>query len=237
MAHIEPAISVLADPAVCDYRQDETRQLRLEVFRDLTPGEFAGRLQEGWRRFGQVVFRPECPSCRRCQSLRVPVATFSPNESQRRAWKRNEGAVTIAIDRPRRSPAKLALYARFHEWKHAVQGWPLPEDARMPDAFVNNPFPTEEWTYYAGGTLIGVGYVDVLPDALSAIYFFWDPAEHRRSLGTYNVLKTIDAARERGLAYVYLGYFVDGCRSLEYKARFRPNEVLADGGRWVPFRL
>jgi arginine-tRNA-protein transferase len=45
----------------------------------------------------------------------------------------------------------------------------------------------------------------------------------------------MSAARERGLPYVYLGYFVEGCRSLEYKSRFRPNEVLSDGGAWIPF--
>jgi arginine-tRNA-protein transferase len=99
---------------------------------------------------------------------------------------------------------------------------------------LSNPFPTEEWSYWIGDRLLGVGYVDVLAEGLSAIYFFHDPTEHGRSLGTLNILHMIEAARGRGLSHVYLGYYVKGCRSLEYKARFRPNEVFKDAA-WEAF--
>ena len=72
------------------------------------------------------------------------------------------------------------------------KGWPDhgPKDpADYADSFVDNPFPTEEWCYYLGDRLVGVGYVDVLPDGLSAIYFFYDPDERDRSLGTFNVCR------------------------------------------------
>ena len=78
--------------------------------------------------------------------------------------------------------------------------------------------------------------MDALPNGLSAIYFFYDPDERDRSLGTFNVLRVIDSAAARGIPHVYLGYYVEGCRSLEYKARFRPNEVLGRAGTWQPFR-
>ncbi len=100
---------------------------------------------------------------------------------------------------------------------------------------LHNPFPTEEWTYYVEDRLIGVGYVDALPEALSAIYFYWDPQERARSLGTFHVLSMMAAARQRELAHVYLGYYVEGCRSLEYKKRFRPNEVLRGNREWNAF--
>ena len=77
--------------------------------------------------------------------------------------------------------------------------------------------------------------MDALPDGLSAIYFFYDPDERHRSLGTFNVLSIIDAARQRGLPWVYLGYYVEGCGSVEYKGRFRPNEVLRPDGTWGAF--
>ena len=74
-----------------------------------------------------------------------------------------------------------------------------------------------------------------MPEGLSAIYFFYDPAERKRSLGTFNVLSILRHAAEIGLPHVYLGFHVGGCRSLEYKARFRPNEVHTGNGAWVPF--
>lgn len=189
------------------------------------------RLQEGWRRFGPVMFRHDCTSCRMCQSLRVPVETFSPTRSQRRAWRMNHGAVTLRVGVPASSPEILELFARFQHHGAATKGWP---ERAAPDLrlFVQNPFPTEEWRYSLGDRLVGVGYVDALPEGLSAIYFVHDPGEHRRSLGTFNILAMIEAARERGLPHVYLGYYVEGCRSLEYKARFAPNEVLTGDGRW-----
>ena len=97
---------------------------------------------------------------------------------------------------------------------------------------LTNPFRTEEWTYYVGNRLIAVAYVDSLPEALSAIYCYYDPTERTRSLGTFNILSLLASAGERGLPHVYLGYYVAGCRSMEYKRTFRPNEVLRPNGRW-----
>jgi arginine-tRNA-protein transferase len=231
---VDPLVSVVAEPSPCMYLPQQVWQLRYDVFPYLTAPMYEARLQHGWRRFGPLVFRPECPSCRRCQSLRVPVATFRPSDSQRRAWKRNCGDVTISVGQPTSTDEKLALYDRFHSHQHSAKGWPASDEANL-DSFVHNPFPTEEWTYRIGDRLVAVGYVDVLPHGLSAIYFFWDPAERQRSLGTFNVVALIEAARTRGFPHVYLGYYVRGCGSLEYKARFRPNEVLGEDGQWQPF--
>ena len=170
-----------------------------------------------------------------CQSLRVPVTTFRPRESQRRAWHKNQPSVTLRIGSPYASPEKRDLFARFQQHGQEAKGWPA-DVGDVLSMLVANPFPTEEWCYYLDDRLIGVGYVDALPEGLSAIYFFHDPAEGHRSLGTYNVLSILASARQRGLPHVYLGYYVEGCRSLDYKARFRPNEVLSGDGNWQSFR-
>jgi arginine-tRNA-protein transferase len=75
------------------------------------------------------------------------------------------------------------------------------------------------------------------PDGgLSAIYFFYDPRERHRSLGTWNVLCLLDEAVRRGLPFVYLGYYVEGCPSMAYKPRFAPNQVRGSDGVWRAFR-
>jgi len=227
--------SFVTDPSVCEYLPDQRRQLRYDVAQRLTPAEYADRLQRGWRRFGFAMFRPECPACRQCQSLRVPVGAFRPSRSQKRAWKANHRDVSLVMGRPTVSEAHRSLYDSFHHHQSHEKGWPSPE-ANGVDTFLDNPFATEEWRYITGGRLIGVGYVDRLPQALSAIYFYYDPDERSRSLGTYNVLSIIERARALGVPHVYLGYYVEGCRSLAYKAAFQPNEVLARDGSWVPFR-
>ncbi|HEX3149858.1 MAG TPA: arginyltransferase [Gemmataceae bacterium] len=225
---------ITTPPSVCGYLPDEVWSLQHVFIAEATAAEYEGYLKRGWRRFGRAFFHPVCKSCHKCQSIRVPVATFRPDRSQRRARTANAD-VELRIGEPEVTAAKLDLYDRFHEFQADEKGWPVhgPKSPRdYADSFVDNPFPVEEWCYYINERLVGVGYVDVLPRSLSAIYFFYDPDERSRSLGTYNVLRIIESAADRGIPHVYLGYFVAGSRSLEYKARFQPNEVLAPDGQW-----
>ncbi len=196
-------------------------------------------MKEGWRRFGHTLFRPQCADCQACQSLRVAAARFQPNRSQRRAWKVNQNEVALRIGPPRVTQQKLKLYDRYHAYQADAKGWPqhpAKDAVSYAESFVENPFVTEEWDYFVDNRLVGVGYVDVLRQGLSAIYFFYEPALRTRSLGTFNVLSILAEARRRRLAHVYLGYFVDGCASLAYKANFRPNEILSADGAWRSFR-
>jgi arginine-tRNA-protein transferase len=226
-------------PGPCGYLPDQTWQLTYELVAGMSAGEYQARLLAGWRRFGHSLFRPACPSCTACRSLRVPVAAFRPDRSQRRALAANAGDVVIRIGTPSATRAKLELHDRYHAFQQSHRGWPehAPIDpATYAESFLENPIPTQEWCYYLRGKLVGVGYVDRVPAGLSAIYFIHDPDERSRSLGTFNVLSLIQKAREWRLPHVYLGYYVAGCSSLEYKARFRPNEVLGADGAWTAFR-
>jgi arginine-tRNA-protein transferase len=224
-----------APPSPCEYLPDQTWQLEYEQVRQLSTTEYEELLRRGWRRFGNMLFQPRCPSCRACRSLRVPADRFRPNRSQRRCRRRNEAEIRLEIGAPSVSPEKLALHDRYHAFQTRQKGWPLHpvrDAAAYVDSFVNNPFPVQEWRYRRGERLVGVGYVDDLPGGLSAIYFFHDPDERDRSLGTWNVLSLLDQAVLRKIPYVYLGYYVPGCGSMEYKVGFRPFETLGPDGQW-----
>jgi leucyl-tRNA---protein transferase len=226
-------------PGPCGYLPDQTWRYEHEVVGEMTPAEYEERLRQGWRHFGHLLFRPNCPTCTACRSLRVDVARFRPNRSQRRNRALNEGTVRLTLGRPVLTQEKLDLYDRYHAYQSAAKGWPDhgPKDAAdYRDSFATNPVPVEEWRYTRDGRLIGVGYVDRLPNSLSAIYFYYDPAERNRGLGTWNVLSTIERAAALGLPHVYLGYHVAGSASLEYKANFAPNEVRDADGAWQSFR-
>jgi arginine-tRNA-protein transferase len=228
-----------APPSPCGYLPGQTWRLEYEVVGQATAAEYLQRMQRGWRRFGHTLFRPQCPRCTACRSLRVPVDQFVPNRSQRRAWKANAEDVRLTIGDPAVSREKLDLYDRFHAFQTDTKGWPGhdPKDAgEYTQSFVENPFPTREWCYYLDGRLVAVGYVDDLPGGMSAIYFYYDPDLRPRSLGTYNVLCLLEHARRRRVPYVYLGFFVEGCPSLAYKANFRPNQTVDGRGVWSDFR-
>jgi arginine-tRNA-protein transferase len=192
-------------------------------------------LLAGWRRFGYMIFRQNCLGPNACRSLRVNVAHFRATRSQRRTHKANAGTVRLRIGTPAVTPEKVAVFERFQADRSDTRGW-LPYEpgdaAEFVRSLASNPFPTQEWCYLLDDVLIGVGYVDELSVGLSAIYFARDPAYEDRSLGTWNVLCLISRARALALPHVYLGYHVDGYPSLQYKARFRPNERLDPDGVW-----
>jgi arginyl-tRNA--protein-N-Asp/Glu arginylyltransferase len=230
--------TIVTPPHPCSYRPDRIASIRYDLVSEVKPEEYERLMHANWRRFGYTIFRPECNGCTQCKSLRVDVARFRPSQSQKRARKANAD-VTLAIGEPGVCAERLDLYDRYHAFQSDRVGW-RDRDPKDPDdyieTFVAHPYPTQEWQYRAGGKLLGVGYVDDLPGGPSAIYFYYDPKERDRSLGTFNVLSVLAWAAARGKPYVYLGYYVEGCRSLEYKSNFRPNQVFETGRGWEDFR-
>ena len=81
--------------------------------------------------------------------------------------------------------------------------------------------------------LTAVCLTDVLDDGLSMVYSFYEPDRIGDSLGTYLVLDHVEIARRAGLPYVYLGYWVEGSRKMDYKRRFLPQQRLGPEG-WEP---
>jgi arginyl-tRNA--protein-N-Asp/Glu arginylyltransferase len=235
---MESLFSYVAPPSPCSYLPDQNWSLEYEMVQNLSGVEYMQRMLDGWRRFGSMMFRPRCPHCNECRALRVDVDRFKPNRSQRRAWQRNFGKVTLSVDRPSVTRQKLKLYDRFHSFQVISKGWPehpAKDAASYRESFVNNPDFTEEWTYRLEDRTVGIGYVDRLPGGLSAIYFFYDPDYKHCSLGTWNVLTLLDHARNAELPHVYLGYYVASCPSLAYKSLFRPNQIRWPDGQWRSF--
>jgi leucyl-tRNA---protein transferase len=219
-------------PHACVYLPDRDASLDVHIMVDVSAAELGELLERGWRRFGPVYFRPACPSCQECVTLRVPTASFRPTKSQRRARKNAAGLVR-ASGRPVIDDERLQLYARWHAQRETSRGWePSPLDAeRYAIDFAFEHPAVREVTFRdpsADNRLVGLGIVDEVPRAVSAVYFFWDPDHAPSSLGTAHVALLIEDAGARGLDYVYLGYRVEDCASLAYKSRFRPHELLAE---------
>lgn len=215
----------------CSYLADRAAQLEIRVMVDVTPEELGAMLSRGWRRFGPVYFRPACATCNECVTLRLDTDTFAPSKSQRRARKNALGLVrTMGV--PIVDDERLRLYHAWHAHREAARGWePSGIDAERYGFEFAFPHPSvREVTFRdpTDGALVGVGIVDEVPDALSAVYFYWDPERAPASLGVAHVVTLVEAARVSGKRWVYLGYRVLGCPSLVYKAKYGPHELLLD---------
>ena len=214
----------------CNYLEGLVATTEYRVMTRVTPDEQQALLERGWRRFGAQYFRPVCGDCEECVSLRVPVATFRASKSQRRAWRRCTN-LRVTVRTPLADEERLALYRAWHAGRENARGWPAsPMDlTEYERVFCLEHDGAREFDYYDDGRLIGIGFVDETPRALSSMYFFYHPDAARLSLGVASVLFEIEWARSRGKTHVYLGYRIAGCPSTAYKSQYGPHELL--GGR------
>jgi arginyl-tRNA--protein-N-Asp/Glu arginylyltransferase len=177
-------------------------------------------------------------ACEACISARVPVERFEFSRRWRKIMARNAD-LTRALKPADATPEQFALLRRYLNSRHAEGG--------MADMTYNDYAAMVEETavrthiveyrYSSGperGRLAAAALIDVLADGLSMVYSFFDPNENRRSLGVYTILDHIQQARASGFAHLYLGYWISGSEKMEYKAQFRPLELLL-AGEWRPY--
>jgi leucyl-tRNA---protein transferase len=190
-------------------------------------------MDAGFRRSGKVVYQPGCRGCRQCVSMRVPVARFAPSKSQRRSVRRNQD-VRVTVGAPAADEEKFALYQKY------ITQWHGKESSGEDDSFESfvaflyqSPVTTVEYQYRdPAGKLLGVGICDLCEQSLSSVYFYHDPDQARRGLGTFSAMYEISECVTRGVPYYYLGYWVDGCTTMAYKATYRPHQILYPDGIW-----
>lgn len=213
----------------CPYLAGRMASTDYRILTEVAPLEYESMLMRGWRRFGLQYFRPQCTGCLECVSLRIPVANFRPTKSQRRAWRKC-AHLRVECGPPQVDAQRLELFAAWHGMREQSRGWkPSPMDAEEYAATFCPPNVfAREMAYYDGDRLIALGLVDVTPNAVSSIYFYYHPDAAAWSPGVASVLFEIEWARQMGGAHLYLGYRVAGCPSTAYKAQYGPHELLVD---------
>jgi leucyl-tRNA---protein transferase len=214
----------------CSYLPGRVARSRAFVASRMSPGVYHEFMDAGFRRSGRLVYQPICGGCRACLPLRVPVAPFAPGKTQRRCWRRNQHLI-VSIGDAEPTDEKYALYRRYQsEWHRKAEA----DDRESFEAFLyDSPVDTVEFCYRdGGGKLLAVGICDVSPESLSSVYFYFDPPEAKRGLGTFGALREIEEARAMGVPHYYLGYWIRGCGAMEYKSAFGPCEVLEPDGVW-----
>jgi arginine-tRNA-protein transferase len=184
-------------------------------------------LDAGFRRSGKLIYQPICRGCRQCVPIRVLVDRFQPSKSQRRCFRRNADLI-VSCGPAKASAEKQELYRRY------VTGWHGGESAEGFESFLyDSPVETIEFCYRdPAGRLLAVGICDLSRRSLSSVYFYFDPADAWRGLGTFGVLYELGWAGRSGIPFYYLGYWIHGCGTMKYKANFRPFELLLPDGNW-----
>lgn len=183
----------------------------------------------GFRRSHGLAYRPACPNCTSCVPVRIAADRFRWSKSFRRSWRANADLTATDLG----AIATAEQYRLFTRYQRSRHGGGEMSSMSFDDyrAMVEDtPVETRIIEYRdAAGRLIAAMLGDRMEDSLSAVYSFFDPDLPVRGLGTYMVLWLVEHARERGLPFVYLGYWIEGSGKMAYKARFQPLEQLHDG--------
>ncbi|MEJ2717847.1 MAG: arginyltransferase [Deltaproteobacteria bacterium] len=187
-------------------------------------------MDSGFRRSGLIIYRPACRACTECRPLRVAASRFAPSKSQRRVLRKNED-IEVAVALPRFTRDKFRMYSDYVATQHVSFHDDTAEN--MKRFLYSSPVLTLEFEYRLRARLVAVGIADLSSPSLSSVYAFYDPDLSARSLGTLSALREIAFCRSRSVPYYYLGFLVAGSPSMNYKARFRPHEILSPEGEWV----
>jgi len=223
----------LTAPYPCSYLPDHLARSQVAAPGGLVDSTVYSELVRlGFRRSGQHVYRPRCDSCAACTPVRIPVDQFHANRTQRRCRQRNSD-LTMRLRPLVFEEAHYRLYRRYQQARHAGGGMDQDDREQYRSFLLQSRVDSALAEFSLDGEVIMVSLVDRLLDGISAVYTFFEPDLPNRSLGVYGVLSQVELTREMGLPYLYLGYWIEGCRKMAYKQAYQPLEML-HAGRWQP---
>jgi len=219
----------------CSYLPGQvSRSAYVDPYLQLDVATYSKLAAQGFRRSGDLVYRPQCPSCSACVPIRIPVGRFSPNRTQVRTL-RNNANLTVAAKPAEFVEEHYQLFLRYVAARHDDGGMAdsTPQDYM---GFLGSSWADTSFVEFRlQEKLVGIAVVDSLETSLSAVYTFFDPFHADRGLGTLAVLWQIGESKRLGLDWLYLGFWIGACRKMNYKDHYRPLEALI-GGQWRPFQ-
>ncbi len=212
----------------CSYLKDKFCRMQYKYIEHCPSILNEKLVKNGWRRFGNYYSRPQCSTCRECKSLRIDAKNYKFSKNAKRTIRKNENT-TFTIQTPTISNEHLEIYEKYHLYMERKKGWKHYEI--RPKSYYELYLAGagkfgKEILYFIDDRLVAVDLVDFLNDGLSSIYFFYDPKYAKYSLGRYSIYMQIQLAKNFNLRWIYLGYYVKDCPSLNYKSRYKPYEIL-----------
>ncbi|WP_331776061.1 arginyltransferase [Sulfurospirillum sp. 1612] len=212
----------------CSYLSDKRSRMEYKYIENCTSRFNDDLVKRGWRRFGNYYSRPNCATCQECKSLRIDAQAYTFSKSARRVIRKNSKTV-YTIQKPTLSNEHLEIYEKYHAHMEAKKGWKSYKI--RPNSYYELYIAGagkfgKEVLYFIDDRLVAVDLIDFMDDGISSIYFYYDPDYADFSLGRYSIYVQIQLAKNFNLRWIYLGYYVKDCISLNYKEHYKPYEIL-----------
>ena len=191
----------------------------------------ADLIERGYRHSGDIIYTTACDKCSKCVPMRIDPMRFRPSKKQRHILNKNAD-VDIVITVPQLTDEKYDIYRRYMKYQHSDSPQDVTKEGLAKSTYCLLP-SSAEIQYCLGDKIIGITIADIIPyKAFSSVYHFFDPDFAHRSIGTLSMIAEISLCGQLQIPFFYPGLWVQGCRKMEYKTRFRPYQLLIDGV-WV----
>jgi leucyl-tRNA---protein transferase len=210
----------------CSYLIDQEAQSAVVAAGfEINTAIYSQLIEQGFRRSGNQVYKPYCANCQACVPTRIAVKEFQPNRSQTRCWQRNQ-QLKIQIKPAQFDSRHYQLYQTYQYARHTSDCEKVISEQDYIQFLSSSWCKTWFVEFSNNDQLAAVAIIDVLDNALSAVYTFFDPAFANSSLGVFAVLWQIKQAEQLNLDYVYLGFWIQNCRKMQYKIQYQPLQGL-----------
>lgn len=218
----------------CSYYHDRVSKIVFFINNSLPDSVFEYILEQGFRRSGNYYYQNHCPECRACLSYRIPLKQFVYHDWQKRILRKNQN-ILVKVGEPNPTPEKEKLYLKYQYQQHflkpvsssAKEKW---EDEKYLDIMYHqmyhNPISTKEIELWDKDKIMGFAILDVAEKSTSAVYSVYDPDLQKNSLGSFMILKMLEWSINNHFTYFYLGFYIPKHQKMDYKARFKPAEIL-----------
>lgn len=215
----------------CNYLPDQQEQLLIAMQKQGDENEnYTWLMSQGFRRSADQLYRPHCPECSKCQSIRVMVNEFIPSKSQKRCLKKN-AHLTVKQS----NNCKESYYELYEQYINNIHhdGTMFPANRPQFDSFLNTQITKQLYIEtWDENKLVCVAVTDLLQNALSAVYTFYDPDYRQSGLGVFSILNQIFISKQMNKPFLYLGYQIDDCQKMNYKNRYFPHQRLVEN-KWL----
>lgn len=208
----------------CSYLDDKEQTMHYKIIDNACAQSCQNLIERGYRRFGKMYFRPICATCTECQSIKIDAQNFTFGKSAKRVINKAKNIRTF-IQSPTMTQEHIDLFDQYHLYMRDKKGWNYSKTT--PEHYFNSFVSGHgdfgyEVLYYDEDKLIAVDLIDILVDGVSSIYFYYDPDYAHYSLGKLSLYHQIKFAQKSNKNWIYLGYYVQDCPSLSYKASYKP---------------
>ena len=223
----------LTDESSCNYLSNRQQQsIVVDPKLQLTSPLYSLLAANGFRRSGDIAYRPQCVHCQACLSLRIPVSQFKPSRTHLRTMKKNEH-LTVRPQPAEFKHEHFDLYCKYLSLRHPGSSMCHPSVDEYKNFLISLDVDTIFYEFRQQEELVAVAVTDLLDHGLSAVCTFYDPNHLEKSLGTYAILWQCQQTKNMNLPWLYLGYWVKECEKMAYKSKFKPAEVFQND-TWQP---